>query len=380
MIMIQPTEAGRGDQAAQRQWVLVGRLNQDSELHCFPVQPLPFRVGRQTGLSLTLSRPTVSAVHAELYERDNNLYVRDLATTNGTYVNGQPISAEQPLNNADLVQFADVPFRVSCAVSDSRSHTRREDVGDRALALVQFDRLFRTKAIVPHIQPIVELQSGESIGYEVLARSRLFGLEGALAMFDTAEQLGLATELSQAIRLQAIEESSFLPSCPHLFLNTHPNEVSQMNLLAHCETLRRRAPSSQITLEIHEAAATNLDSMIALRSGLDELNIRLAFDDFGAGQGRLSEIAAVKPHYLKFDRSLVRNLDNCEESRRTLVARLVAMAKELGVAPLAEGIETEGEALTCIELGFRLGQGYYYGYPKPIVGSACRPPRKDTPS
>jgi EAL domain-containing protein (putative c-di-GMP-specific phosphodiesterase class I) len=256
------------------------------------------------------------------------------------------------------------------ATADPRSHTRRENLGDQALALVQFERLFQPNGIVPHVQPIVELASRKMVAYEVLARSRLIGLEMPKAMFDTAAELGLATELSEAIRLQAISESSLLPSCPHLFLNTYPNEVCSARFIEHCALLRRQASSLRMTIEVHETAITNIDQMVRLRKDLDDLNFTLAFDDFGVGQARLAELTAVNPRYLKFDRSMIQNIHAADASRKTMIASLVAMAKDIGITPLAECIETAEEVEACLELGFLLGQGYFFGHPKAIADSS----------
>jgi EAL domain-containing protein (putative c-di-GMP-specific phosphodiesterase class I) len=103
-----------------------------------------------------------------------------------------------------------------------------------------------------------------------------------------------------------------------------------------------------------------------LRSELRELNIGLAYDDFGAGQTRLSELIEAPPDYLKFDISLIRNLDSASPERRRTLESLVNVALDLGVNPLAEGIETEGEAEVCRQLGFLTAQGFYFGRPAPL--------------
>jgi len=351
----------------QHQWSLVGRPSDDSESRCFPLAPLPFQIGRRAGLSLTLPRQTVSGRHAELVVAGGCLTVRDLGSTNGTYVNGERIHSERVLADEDLIQFADVPFRlIHSAQLDNGSHTRRENLCDHALALVQFDRLFEERMLIPHYQPIIELHTGRCVAHEVLARSRLVGLEMPNVMFATAAQLGLAVELSQSIRVLSVDDCGKLSESPHLFLNTHPSELLETDrLLEDCAALRQQSTSLRITLEIHEAAITDVVAMTELRSRLEELDITLAFDDFGAGQARLAELAAVQPEYVKFDRRMIQPTTSSESSRK-LVASLVSMVRDLGVLPLAEGVETQNEADTCVEMGFILAQGYFFGRPKPV--------------
>ena len=97
-------------------------------------------------------------------------------------------------------------------------------------------------------------------------------------------------------------------------------------------------------LEIHESALAQTDFITWLRGRLMEINVALAYDDFGAGQARLFELAEAPPHYLKFDRRFVTGLDHAPTSRQRLVASLVAAARELLVKTVAEGVETAEEA------------------------------------
>jgi EAL domain-containing protein (putative c-di-GMP-specific phosphodiesterase class I) len=71
------------------------------------------------------------------------------------------------------------------------------------------------------------------------------------------------------------------------------------------------------------------------------------------------------PDYVKFDMSLIRDLDSATAQRQQVVAALVQMVHNLGITSLAEGVETAGEDQTCQQLGFDLGQGYLYGRPAP---------------
>jgi EAL domain-containing protein (putative c-di-GMP-specific phosphodiesterase class I) len=95
--------------------------------------------------------------------------------------------------------------------------------------------------------------------------------------------------------------------------------------------------------------------------------MQLAYDDFGAGQSRLDELARVAPDSVKFDMRLVRDLHQATAERRLVTARLVELIRELGITPLAEGVESEAEADACEEIGFELAQGYFFGRPMPAA-------------
>ena len=118
-------------------------------------------------------------------------------------------------------------------------------------------------------------------------------------------------------------------------------------------------------MEIHEAAVTDPRAMMRIRARLQELDIGLAYDDFGAGQSRLMELVEVPPDYLKLDMALVRDIDRSQK-RQDLVGALVSVMSDLGIEVLAEGIERGEEGVVCRELGCKLGQGYHYGRPAPF--------------
>lgn len=74
-----------------RQWLLVGKLGTAGETCSKLIDPVPFRVGRRPEASLTLPRATLSGLHAELFTEGDRLFVRDLGSTNGTFINGTRI-------------------------------------------------------------------------------------------------------------------------------------------------------------------------------------------------------------------------------------------------------------------------------------------------
>lgn len=346
-------------------WFLVGPLDQGETVRHVPLYTFPFQVGRRQDLALSLPSKAVSGLHAELFEVAGNLVLRDLGSTNGTYLNGQPATTPIPVGEDDLIQFADLAFRVRRQAADNDTRTIREDLCDRAMALVQFDKLMAGRAATPFFQPIVKLGSLEIQAYEVLGRSKLFGLESPYDMFRVAAQLNLEVELSRMLRWEGISAGLALGEAVHLFVNTHPRELTEEGLLDDLAEMRRSYAGPALTLEIHESALTDVAQVARLKTELTALDIRLAYDDFGAGQSRLNELAACPPHYIKFDMSLIRGIDEGNAQRQQLLETLVRMVHDQGVVTLAEGVETAGEHEVCRQLGFALGQGFHYGRPAP---------------
>ena len=347
-------------------WFLVGPFDGAETIRYLPIYTVPFQIGRRQDLALSLCCNTVSSVHAEISGRDETLVLRDLGSTNGTYVNGRRITDEVTLREDDLVQFANMAFRVRQQAASDNPHTVQENVCDRALALVQFDKLMAEHAVTPFFQPIVTLPDREIVGYEVLGRSRLFGLETPEQMFNMAAELDLEVELSVMLRWEGVAASQALVRLPHLFLNTHPRELEQTGLVSSLEALRTAHPDQALTLEIHESAVADAARMAEIRPVLRDLNMKLAYDDFGVGQSRLNEMSESPPDYVKFDISLVRDINAASPQRRQVVATLVQMVHKLGALALAEGVETQAESETCLAMGFDLGQGFLYGRPAPF--------------
>jgi EAL domain-containing protein (putative c-di-GMP-specific phosphodiesterase class I) len=325
----------------------------------------PFRVGRKSEMNLCIPRSTVSSAHAEITERGGQIWLRDLKSTNGTYINGKPVTNEELLSPGDLIQFADVAFRIAAEDNEAVSMTIHNFTvaSDRAASLAQFDRLMNERAVIPHYQSIVSLKDRGIEGYEVLGRSNLPGLERPYEMFLAASQLNLEAELSVMMRMIAMEKAQLFPDPPSLYLNTHPAEIMNCGLLDSLVELRKRFPDQPITLEVHEAAATSPQVMKELREALDDLNMKLAYDDFGTGQSRLVELATVCPDVVKFDMKFIRDIHLAPQRQQQMLGSLVRMVKELNVTALAEGIEKEEEHDVLLEMGFELGQGFLYGVP-----------------
>ena len=353
---------------ATSRWVLEHRLGEDGEVQRTPMHPLPFTIGRAPGLSLVLTSAPVSKTHAEIYSDGVALRVRDLGSRNGTFLNHRPI-ADAPLHEGDVLGIGNYEFRI---LPDDTEPPGAADTTPltRHFAAARVRELIDTKAVEIAFQPIVALASGEAIAYEALGSGRFPGLpRSPVELFDLAGAFGpdAQAELSQLLRRQAVDVVKDWPAPPLLFLNTHPADLEQAGLLPSLRQLRADAPSVRLVLEVHESALAEPEFIAWLRAQLAEIEIGIAYDDFGAGQARLLELAEAPPDYLKFDRRFVSGIDKAPASRRRLVASLVAAARELKVHTVAEGVETAEEAAECTAAGFSHVQGYYFGRPGPLA-------------
>jgi EAL domain-containing protein (putative c-di-GMP-specific phosphodiesterase class I) len=346
-------------------WVLTGQTEEGGPLRDIAIQTLPFQVGRRPGLSLTIPSRTISNLHAEFFEQGDAMAVRDLGSTNGTFVNGERLVSEKCVKEGDLIQFSNMVFRLKTERETGGAKTLLGDNCEEALALIQFDRLINDDAITPAYQPIVRSEDLSVVAYEVLGRSPVFGLRTADQMFRAAAQLNQEAELSRKCRHVGLRAFPRRTSTRCLYLNTHPVELQNVDaLIASLGEVRCEFPDCQIMLEIHEGAITSPRMMRRIRDIMRNLNVQLAYDDFGCGQPRLIELMEVPPDVLKFDMKLTRELHRATPNRKQMLKSLVTMIRDAGIQALAEGMESAAESEACLDIGFDLYQGYFYGEPK----------------
>lgn len=357
-------------------WYLEGSLGQ-GRTWTVAVEHSPFLIGRQDVNDLHLASSEISRQHAEIVCRSGGLQIRDLGSTNGTFVNHQRIDRQMALSKNDVLHFGSLEFRVSRRPSKDLAPRDSVETGVFMAAPElpdhfvmcgdEFDQMLAEQRVSPLYQPIMNIATGDMIGCELLGRGNHPALPvDPTGLFHIAERLGKGAELSRLFRNVGIAAAASLPSGIELFFNDHPAELSRQDAIASLERTRSLAPDRRLVLELSEKAVTDLGAMRALRSALNDLGIGLAYDDFGAGQARLLELIEVPPDYLKFDAFLIRDLDKQSERFHRALQALVEMSRDLGVVPLAEGVETRDELAVCEHLGFGVVQGFLYGHPVPI--------------
>ena len=341
-------------------WGLVRSSADSGSDHRVNVAGPSFTVGRHASSNLCLSDPTVSGRHAEILTINRDLFIRDLNSTNGTLLNGRRIQHLTGLRSGDVLHFGSVMYTLQSSTDEQMSSTVSADVSVEALAHLQFDKLLRRPALRPYFQPIVRLSDSRRIGFEVLCRSYLLGLETPDKMFRVAASKNVEAQLSQVCRTEGLRNAESLSNVP-FYLNTHPVELNGPELFNSLEQLRAEFPAAQIVLEVHEGAVASSTLLRDVRRVTSELNMGLAYDDFGSGQARLKELFEVPPDVLKFDVKFVHGLPFTTSQHRSTIQSLLRIVRDLNVIPLAEGVETVEEASVCFELGFELAQGYLFG-------------------
>ena len=340
-----------------------------------PIKTLPFRLGRSPTADHAILGTRVSKEHAVITRNDDNTYqVRDLGSTNGTFVNGRQIQ-DSPLADGDILHVADHEFRFVIVRADSSDPNVDTDTKSLAGPVLPgllasgdaLHELLQRRAVTVHFQPIVDLRTSSLIGHEALGRGNHEALpQKPSELFHIAEQLHLASELNRMLTVAAALACREFRFGELIFLNMHPIDLSPAGLAETLEGIRSHSPPGRrYVVEISEAAVTEARSVKEIRSVLTNYGMQLAYDDFGAGQSRLLEVVTVPPDFIKLDRTLIKGVHR-DTGRQDLIGTLVDLCTRRNVRVIAEGIECDEEALTCRRLGCHLGQGYFFGRPKPV--------------
>ncbi len=368
----------RSREPGTTRWCLESLTEGGKSLQRFSIVNLPFRIGRIEGLDLTLPYNSVSKRHAEIYQEGEDLMLRDLGSTNGSFVNRKRVERAL-LREGDILHFAEHEFRLGHQTDkEVLTDPYTMERGTLALDRLELPQHFvgGTRQLAELLdrsltdvvfQPVVSLPHGKVRAYEVLGRSAHEELPvGPNELFRIAETMDRGAELSRLFRRRAAEIAAASGiKLPLLFLNTHPSELNTPGLIDSLREIRAIGPELELAIEIHEGALAEPQVIAELKRELDSLNMRLALDDFGLGE-RILQLAEVPPHYLKFDISMVKDIVSAPQSKRRLLQMLMAAAREVSAEPIAEGIETETEAQVCTAAGFTLAQGFFFGKPMPL--------------
>lgn len=338
----------------------------------------PFRIGRDAGNDLAVPAMGLSRLHAEFTDSgDGRLLLTDLGSTNGTYVNRERIQGGVSVTDSDVLHFGNAEFKLIDA-SKATQQPSATMLNDRTVLAPsgqalsehfvrrekQFMALLRGEGLAVAAQPIVDAHGGQVRAFELLGRCSHPELPASpMQLFSIAATLGREADLSEAYRQLGVHAMAPRLNGEALFVNAHPKETFAPALLSSLRALREALPQLNLIVEVHENALTEVARMRELAAQLNELGIRFAYDDFGAGQARLNEIAEVPAHCVKFDMGLIRDIHLASDRKRRVVGDLVKLVRDLGSVTLAEGVETEAEAAVCREMGFQLIQGYLTGKP-----------------
>lgn len=221
-------------------------------------------------------------------------------------------------------------------------------------------------------QSIICVNQGKTIGYEGLLRAH--DEHGTAVspqhVFKHTNSLNRTVFLDRLCRAMHLQNFAKLGLEDHwLFLNIDPQVIIQgrrfgvffKEFLAEVPF-----PAERVVIEVLERNVANEEALAEAITYYHNLGCLIAVDDFGAGHSNFNRLWALMPDIVKLDRSLLlRALQ--QPNHRYLLSRIVSLIHDTGAQALMEGVETEEEALTALDAGVDLVQGYLFDQPKPLT-------------
>jgi diguanylate cyclase (GGDEF)-like protein/PAS domain S-box-containing protein len=292
---------------------------------------------------------------------------------------GFAVNSSSELTADELLRDADAAMYRAKAAGRDRIEAFTEETRAASVAALQTSgelrRGLERGEVVPYFQPIVDLEGGQVVGFEVLARwlHPERGLLVPAQFLPMAEDSGLIVELGAGILRDALAQLAHwravglrFASCS-LSVNIATQQLIDGRFLdiVHDALGETGIDADSLWLEITETALM-ADSNAAGRAlrDLRGLGLHLSVDDFGTGYSSLTYLKRFPVEAIKIDRSFVTGL-GLEADDTSIVEAVIRLGHSLGLSVVAEGVETPLQLKRLRELGCDKGQGYLFGRPRP---------------
>ncbi|MFP4006906.1 MAG: EAL domain-containing protein [Spirulinaceae cyanobacterium] len=295
-----------------------------------------------------------------------------IALSNASYT--QP---EYLLRDADLAMYrAKEKGRARYEIFDETMH----HMAIQQLRLEHDLRLaIKRQEFVAYYQPIINLQTQQLEGFEALIRWQhpQQGLVPPNEFIPIAEETGLIATMGEWMLQQTCHQlrlwQETLPNCKHLrvSVNLSGHQLQEDTLLATIDRVLAQTgiAGSSLKLELTESMLIdNVEEAIALLTKIRDRGIQLSIDDFGTGYSSLSYLHRFPVNTLKIDKSFVSRM-GLEGENREIVETIIALARQLDLDAIAEGVETHKQLQQLQALGCKFAQGYYFARPLTAIAA-----------
>ena len=220
-------------------------------------------------------------------------------------------------------------------------------------------------------QPVVDAATGRLTGFEALLRwaSPQFGNVSPAKFVPLAEETRLIVPIGEWVMRTACEEAARWPSGIRVAVNVSPDQLNATEFVSTVVSALGNSGLSSERLEIEVTESVFMHEGMGATKKLEsiiDLGVRLSLDDFGTGYSSLGYLSRTRFSTIKIDRSFVTAAAKHEREATAIIHAVVALARSLGMATTAEGVETEAEHAMVHAFGCTKVQGYYFGRPLPV--------------
>ena len=223
---------------------------------------------------------------------------------------------------------------------------------------------------VPYYEQQIDLDTGELVGFEMLARwhSPEMGMVSPEVFIPIAEEIGLIGEMSDQLMARSFTDATEWDESLTLSINVSPVQLRDpwfaQKLLK--TIVKHKMPAHRLEVEVTESSLhDNIGMVRSMITSLRNQGVKVSLDDFGTGYSSLEQLRTLPFDRLKIDRIFVQELHN-PNARSTIVDAIVSLGRGLDMPITAEGIESEAILEKLRKMGTMKGQGYMYGRPEPI--------------
>ncbi len=237
-----------------------------------------------------------------------------------------------------------------------------EEMNECKTSLIEeFKSIVWKESVEITFQPIFYLNPRNLFAYEVLTHGPKHSqLENPEKLFQCALDCGMFLELETMYRKKALKKINGLTDKKLFFFNTSPYIIESEKFK---EIISLYDKPEQIGLEITERAEIkNFPLYCQTLNSIRSLGFKIALDDVGNGYSSLDSVAEIELNYVKIDSTMVRDIA-ASPKKQNLVKAILQFCRQSKIISIGEGIETEDELHTLIDLGVEAGQGYLLGRP-----------------
>ncbi len=290
---------------------------------------------------------------------------------------GIAVYPDHAQDSSTLIKYADVAMYQ--AKEGGRNHcllfnpSMNASAYERLTMETKLRSALELNQLLLYYQPQVDTVSGRIIGCEALVRWKHpdLGMVSPANFIPLAEETGLIGPISDWVLEEAIRQcrawrDAGLPELT-VSVNLSPLQFRHRNLFEQVKRLLElySVPASALDLELTEGILMQgVERTLATLHVLTGLGVSISIDDFGTGYSSLSYLKRFPIQKLKIDQSFVRDV-TIDANDATMVRTIILMAQSLNLDVIAEGVETEEQAVFLREFGCTRAQGYLYGRPMP---------------